>query len=653
MSRFQVGDIIKGITDSPYSVTNVEMTKGQVTQVNEEDNNITVKVLEHKRNVYIGRSYHVTSRYFKLVSPKDTFRVGDLVKGLNDDYGVTNTKMTKGLVTWVSNDRKTIKVQILEHEDEEGIGQTFSVDAEDFEKLDKGFRIGDIVKGITDKYAFTDTRMKKAKILDIYYDEDDEEQLLSLQILEHDNPIEIGNVYDDVKAIDFALIDTDVNEDKKEENISTNGLKVGDFITGTEKADELYYITDSKMVGRVEEISEDDESIIVKVIKHPNINYVGGEHVVNPKKFVRCTESGLKVGDFVKGTAESDYRFTCTNSSMKKAVITEILDKSNQDYDIKIKILEHEYDSEIGQLYCVPSSYFDRCARFSVGDLVKALPEADAQYTRTNTKMILGKVTKIYENNVDIEIEILEHEHDFCVGSSYKVESKYFKKVDKEDNLQVGDLIVAKPEADDKYSETNTDMKLAKVVKIYDDEDRRINNDDNIEIKVVDHKKPYLIGITYEVESKYFKKVDTIQEDKPQLGDLVKALPEADEVYNCTNSLMKIGEVVDILEDSDEDEDDIEVKILDSENEFDIEDSYPVKSKYFEIIGKKDVDIQGIKFDYDEDKDILFIIVKDKYTIAIEGAKSIGVASKSEYDKFDLRTGKAIAMARLKDTEEL
>lgn len=42
------------------------------------------------------------------------FKVGDIVKGIDDFYSITNKKMTKGKVLKVDNDR--IKIQILEHD---------------------------------------------------------------------------------------------------------------------------------------------------------------------------------------------------------------------------------------------------------------------------------------------------------------------------------------------------------------------------------------------------------------------------------------------------------------------------------------------------------------------------------------------------------
>ena len=496
------------------------------------------------------------------------FNVGDLVRGLNDNYGMTNTKMTKGLVTGVSDDGKILGVQVLEHEDENEIGKTFyCLDAEDFEKLDKGFRIGDIVKGITDNYAFTDTRMKKAKILDIYYDEDDEEQLLTLQILKHDNPVEIGNVYDNVKAIDFALVDTE-NALK-----TNNGLKVGDFVTGTPESNTRYRVTNENFIGRVETLSNKG-AIKVKTIKSDIPLAEGHTYNAEAKYFVRSTKGGFKVGDFVKGTERADV-YTYSDSRTRKAEIIKILPLADiHGHDVRIKILDHEEPEEIGGTYDVDSTRFDKFnSVIKEGDLIKGTKRGNPIYSVADEDMLLAKVKSVHSEG-DIKIEILRHKNSIYRGAEYNVNAKYFDKID--------------------------DVKLP---------------------------------TTFEV------------------GDLVKALPGADKVYGCTNSEnMILGEVLDV--DTDETED-LLVKVVDSKDLDDVDEEYDVESKYFKVIGKKDTDIQGVKFSYDEDNDILYITINDKYTIAVEGAESVGVASKSEDDDFGKETGEAIAKARLKDVDEI
>lgn len=81
------------------------------------------------------------------LSPK--FKVGDLVKGLSDKYGYTNTKMTKGIVKEVC--KNLIRVQILEHAHFNGIDTIFGVNPDDFELIPSEpekptLKVGDRVK---------------------------------------------------------------------------------------------------------------------------------------------------------------------------------------------------------------------------------------------------------------------------------------------------------------------------------------------------------------------------------------------------------------------------------------------------------------------------------------------------------------------------
>ena len=59
------------------------------------------------------------------------FEIGDYVKGITDDYGITNTFMKKGIVT--DTKEKEIKVKVLEHE--HGKSGTFWVLDSKFEKI--------------------------------------------------------------------------------------------------------------------------------------------------------------------------------------------------------------------------------------------------------------------------------------------------------------------------------------------------------------------------------------------------------------------------------------------------------------------------------------------------------------------------------------
>jgi hypothetical protein len=81
MSKFKVGDIVKGISDN-YGYTNTQMTKGKVVGVC--DDMISVKILEHdwyKSDVCFSK---LPEKDFELVESckekKHEFKVGDKVK---------------------------------------------------------------------------------------------------------------------------------------------------------------------------------------------------------------------------------------------------------------------------------------------------------------------------------------------------------------------------------------------------------------------------------------------------------------------------------------------------------------------------------------------------------------------------------------------
>lgn len=58
-------------------------------------------------------------------------KIGDFVRGISDVYTITNTKMTKGIVTYVADE--FVKVKIIEH-DNDRTG-TYCVDPKQFEVI--------------------------------------------------------------------------------------------------------------------------------------------------------------------------------------------------------------------------------------------------------------------------------------------------------------------------------------------------------------------------------------------------------------------------------------------------------------------------------------------------------------------------------------
>ena len=73
MNKFKVGDLVRGTKNSPYNITDEKMTLGKVVKVYGEDehceDDICVKVLEHRRQCEVGHMFPVESRYFEPVEP--------------------------------------------------------------------------------------------------------------------------------------------------------------------------------------------------------------------------------------------------------------------------------------------------------------------------------------------------------------------------------------------------------------------------------------------------------------------------------------------------------------------------------------------------------------------------------------------------------
>lgn len=69
MSKFNLGDIVKGNTGTRYGITSNCMTEGQITGMTGDScDNIRVKILKHTtRGEEVGQEYSVDERYFDLV----------------------------------------------------------------------------------------------------------------------------------------------------------------------------------------------------------------------------------------------------------------------------------------------------------------------------------------------------------------------------------------------------------------------------------------------------------------------------------------------------------------------------------------------------------------------------------------------------------
>lgn len=67
--KFKVGDIVRGISGSPYRVTNEQMTKGVVTSTGDFGGgyDAVITVLEHETKPNdVGREFLVDSEHFKI-----------------------------------------------------------------------------------------------------------------------------------------------------------------------------------------------------------------------------------------------------------------------------------------------------------------------------------------------------------------------------------------------------------------------------------------------------------------------------------------------------------------------------------------------------------------------------------------------------------
>lgn len=76
MKNFKVGDIVKGVKNAPYSITNEHMTKGKVVEVR-PSGAIGVRCIEHDTDKFsIGVTYEVLDpNYFELVESKPEIRI--------------------------------------------------------------------------------------------------------------------------------------------------------------------------------------------------------------------------------------------------------------------------------------------------------------------------------------------------------------------------------------------------------------------------------------------------------------------------------------------------------------------------------------------------------------------------------------------------
>ena len=91
-------------------------------------------------------------------------KIGDFVKGITNDYGITNTKMTRGVVTDVRDE--SIVVRVLDHDD--GDTGIFTVNPKKFEVIghQKQFDRAEVLKLLKDgcKKAILDYDLRDADL---------------------------------------------------------------------------------------------------------------------------------------------------------------------------------------------------------------------------------------------------------------------------------------------------------------------------------------------------------------------------------------------------------------------------------------------------------------------------------------------------------
>ena len=94
-----------------------------------------------------------------------SIKIGDFVKGITNDYVITNTKMTRGVVTDVRDG--SIVVRVLDHDD--GAAGTYTVDPEKFEIIghQKQFDRAEVLKLLKSgrKQAILDYDLRGANLI--------------------------------------------------------------------------------------------------------------------------------------------------------------------------------------------------------------------------------------------------------------------------------------------------------------------------------------------------------------------------------------------------------------------------------------------------------------------------------------------------------
>lgn len=239
--------------------------------------------------------------------------------------------------------------------------------------------------------------------------------------------------------------------------------------------------------------------------------------------------------------------------------------------------------------------------------------KAEVIYNKTNSFNIGDIVTYVGGGMEDDDYRF----EDKYGTTQYLLENQ-FKLI--EDKFKVGDLIKG---TNEHYGITNKDMYLGEIIGIYDDD---------IEIKIIEHKLSLYVGKTQLaifVKDEYFEIIEQIGDTDLKLGTKVKV------IENDAGHDFEIGDIVELSKL----EDDGIHGFVNNEGE----EWYMVTSDY---------EILDLYTSNNSELNIVhgcmatFIMIGD-YTISIPKSTPIGISSKHPDDEYSEEIGQAIAYYRL------
>ena len=65
---FKVGDIVRGLKNEEYGITNEEMLKAKILDVYEDLKKVKVRIIEHKESYYSGHTYTIEWKVLELIN---------------------------------------------------------------------------------------------------------------------------------------------------------------------------------------------------------------------------------------------------------------------------------------------------------------------------------------------------------------------------------------------------------------------------------------------------------------------------------------------------------------------------------------------------------------------------------------------------------